>query len=166
MACQCQGCAGMEMDKYAVIDKIVAKYEGQKGSLIPVLHEAQLVFGYLSEEVQAYVAEKLDVPLSEVYGVVSFYAFFTTEPIGKYKISICLGTACYVKGSGDILAEFEKELGIKVGQTTEDNMFTLEGCRCLGACGLAPVLTVNDKVHGRLVPGDAKSIIEKYKEQG
>lgn len=166
MACQCQGCAGVETDKFAVIDKIVAKYEGQKGSLIPVLHETQLVFGYLSEEVQAYVAEKLDIPLSEVYGVVSFYALFTTEPIGKYKISICLGTACYVKGSGDILAEFEKELGIKVGETTKDNLFTLQGCRCLGACGLAPVLTVNDKVHGRLVPDDVKSIIKQYREIG
>jgi NADP-reducing hydrogenase subunit HndA len=130
-----------------------------------LLHKVQQVIGYLPEDVQAYIAEKLHIPLSEVYGVVSFYALFNTEPKGKYKISVCLGTACYVKGAGQIVAEFEKQLKVKVGETTEDGLFTLEACRCLGACGLAPVLMINDNVHGRLVPGsgDVVSIIDKYK---
>lgn len=114
---------------------------------------------------QAYIAEKLHMPLSEVYGVVSFYALFSTVPKGKYKISVCLGTACYVRGAGQILAEFEKDLQIKVGETTDDKMFTLEACRCLGACGLAPVLMVNGNVHGRLVPSDVQNIIKKYRAE-
>ncbi len=163
MSCQCQGKTGEKESKYEIIDRVVDKYQGQEGSMIPVLHEVQQAVGYLPEDVQAYVAEKMGVPLSEVYGVVSFYALFTTEPIGKYKISICLGTACYVKGSGRILEEFEKKLGIKVGETTKDGLFTLEACRCLGACGLAPVLVVNENVHGRLKITDVPDIIEKYR---
>ncbi len=163
MSCQCQ--CNTDNDKFALIDRIIERHQGQKGSLISILHQIQEVIGYLPEDVQAYVAQKLGIPLSEVYGVVSFYALFNTEPKGKYKISICLGTACYVKGSGEILSEFEKQLGIKVGQTTADGLFTLEGCRCLGACGLAPVLTVNDRVHGRLVPADVSSIIKKYRAE-
>lgn len=162
MSCQCQ-CSAEKEEKFRLIDRVVERYQGQEGSLIPVLHEIQEAIGYLPEDVQAYVAEKLNVPLSEVYGVVSFYSLFNIEPKGKYKISICLGTACYVKGAGQILAEFEKELKVKVGQTTEDGLFTLEACRCLGACGLAPVLKINEDVHGRLVPGDVNSIISKYR---
>lgn len=162
MSCQCQCNAGNEPGIYTIIDGIVEKYKGQAGSLIPVLHQTQQALGYLPENVQAYIAEKLGIPLSEVYGVVSFYTLFSTVPKGKYKISICLGTACYVKGAGDILAEFEKQLKIKVGETTEDGMFTLEACRCLGACGLAPVLTVNENVHGRLTVQDVADIVKKY----
>lgn len=164
MSCQCK-CGQVNTDeRFVQLDQIICQYKSQPGALIPVLHKAQQVFGYLPEDVQAYIAEGLNVPLSEVYGVVTFYSLFTTEPIGKYKISICLGTACYVKGAGQLLNEFEKELGIKVGETTEDGLFTLEGCRCIGACGLAPVLTINDNVHGRLVPGDIPGLIKKYKE--
>lgn len=160
MSCQCQ--CGTE-NIYEFIDRIVERYQGQEGALIPVLHQVQETAGCLPEDIQAYVAEKLGIPLSEVYGVVSFYALFSTEPKGKNKISICLGTACYVKGAGQVLSEFEKQLGIKVGETTKDGEFTLEGCRCLGACGLAPVLTVNGNVHGRLTAQDVPAIINKYK---
>lgn len=160
MSCKCQ--CGTE-NTYEFIDRIIERYRGQEGALIPVLHHVQQAAGCLREDVQAYVAEKLEIPLSEVYGVVSFYTLFCTEPKGKNKISICLGTACYVRGAGQVLAEFEKQLGIKVGQTTDDGEFTLEGCRCLGACGLAPVLTVNGNVHGRLTAADASVIINKYK---
>lgn len=163
MGCQCQCSTGKKEGKYEMIDRIVEKYKGQAGSLIPVLHEVQENLGYLPEDVQICVAEKMGVPLSEVYGVVSFYSLFTTIPKGKHKISVCLGTACYVRGSGQIVSEFEKQLKIKVGQTTEDGLFTLEACRCLGACGLAPVLTVNDNVHGRLTKKDVSEIINKYK---
>lgn len=162
MSCHCQNYAEKK-EKFMQIDRIIEHYQGQEGALIPVLHQVQETYGYLPEDVQAYIAEKLRIPLSEVYGVVSFYSLFNTEPKGKYKVSICLGTACYVKGSGQILEEFEKQLKIKVGQTSEDGIFTLEACRCLGACGLAPVLMVNDNVHGRLVPQDVASIIAKYK---
>ncbi len=163
MSCQCHGSTGEENEKFKVIDRIIEAHKGQEGALIPVLHQAQEVIGYLPEDVQAYIAEKLGIPLSEVYGVVSFYTLFSTEPKGKHVISVCLGTACYVKGSGNILAEFEKTLGVKVGGTTKDGMFTLEACRCLGACGLAPVLTVDGDVHGRLVTKDVAEIINKYK---
>jgi len=162
MSCQCQ-CTTERDERFSIVDRVVERYKGQEGALIPILHQIQEAIGYLPEDVQAYVAEKLNVPLSEVYGVVSFYALFNTEPKGKYKISICLGTACYVKGAGQILAEFEKELNIKVGGTSEDGLFTLEACRCLGACGLAPVLMINENVHGRLVPGDVPEIIKKYR---
>lgn len=162
MSCQCE--CGTKSPQFELIDRIIEHHKDEKGALIPVLHEAQESLGYLPEDVQAYIAEKLNVHLSEVYGVVSFYSLFSTVPKGKYKISICLGTACYVKGSGDILEEFEKQLGVKVGQTTDDGEFTLEGCRCLGCCGLAPVLMVNDNVHGRLTTKEVSGIINKYKE--
>lgn len=164
MSCQCHGNTGKEV-KFELIDRIIKKYDGQEGALIPILHQAQEKFGYLPEDVQAYIAERLKVPLSEVYGVVSFYTLFSTKPKGAYKISVCLGTACYVKGSGKILEEFENQLGIKVGDTTKDGMFTLEACRCLGACGLAPVLMVNDQVHGRLTEKDPAEIIKKYQNR-
>ncbi|MFZ7102973.1 MAG: NAD(P)H-dependent oxidoreductase subunit E [Peptococcaceae bacterium] len=164
MSCNCQ----CEVDKkndprYQQLDEIISKYKGQAGSLIPVLHKAQGIFGYLPEEVQIYIADGLNLPLSEVYGVVSFYSLFTTVPRGKYVINVCLGTACYVKGSGRIMDNLKKELGLEIGETTEDGLFTLEGCRCIGACGLAPVLTVNDQVHGRLTEDDVSRLIRLYK---
>ncbi len=163
MSCQCE-CGTLKSPQFELIDRIVEKHKGEKGALIPVLHEAQETLGYLPEDVQAYIAEKLNVHLSEVYGVVSFYSLFSIVPKGKYKISVCLGTACYVKGAGNIMEEFESQLGVKVGQTTEDGQFTLEGCRCLGCCGLAPVLMVNDKVYGRLTTKDVGPIIKEYKD--
>lgn len=146
------------------LDEFIDSLENKDDALIEVLHHAQGIFGYLPKEIQLYIAKKLDVAPSKVYGVVSFYTYFTTEPIGKYKISVCLGTVCFVKGSDKILEEFEKELGIKVGQSTKDLKFSLEGLRCVGACGLAPVVTVNGKVHGKVKPSDVKDIINYYKD--
>ena len=127
-----------------------------------VLQEAQNVYGYLPIEVQQMVADGLGVPLSEVFGVATFYSQFSLTPKGKYNISVCLGTACYVKGSGKILEELSKELGIEAEECTEDGKFSLTACRCIGACGLAPVITINDDVYGRLVPEDVKGILAKY----
>lgn len=136
--------------------------KSEKGGLMPALQEAQSIYGYLPKEVQIIVAEELGVSLAEVYGVVSFYAQFTIVPKGAFKIGVCLGTACYVKGSGDILAEVEKLLGIKAGEITPDARFSIDATRCIGCCGLAPVMTVNDDVYGRITPKDVKGILEKY----
>ena len=165
MSCQCKCGAGQGENQYAFIDRIIEKYKDEKGAMIPILHEVQQEKGYLPEDVQAYIAQKMGVPLSEVYGIVTFYALFNTQPKGKHRISVCLGTACYVRGSGKILEELEKQLNIKVGETTTDGQFTLEACRCLGACGLAPVLTVDDHVHGRLTTKDVADLIAKYKDE-
>jgi len=142
---------------------IVASHKNEKGALMPVLQQAQELYGYLPIEVQTIIAEEMNVPLEEIYGVVTFYSQFTLNPVGKYRIAVCLGTACYVKGAQNIIDEVSKQLKIKPGETTPDGMFTLEATRCLGCCGLAPVLTVNDDVYGRLVPGDIAGIIAKYK---
>ncbi len=141
---------------------VIQSHKDEKGALIPVLHEAQEIYGYLPIEVQTMIADGLGVPLSEVYGIVTFYTQFKLEPKGQYHIAICLGTACYVKGSGDILDEFKNKLGIDVGQCTPDAKYSLEATRCIGACGLAPVLTVNDEVYGRLTKHDVDDIMKKY----
>ena len=133
-----------------------------RGALMPALQEAQGIYGYLPKEVQIIIAEELGVSLSEVYGVVSFYSQFTIVPKGEYKIGVCLGTACYVKGSGDILAEIEKQLGIKAGQITSDAKFSIDATRCIGCCGLAPVFTVNDDVYGTITVNEVKDILSKY----
>lgn len=146
------------------LDSFIDTLENKEGSLIQVLHHAQGIFGYLPKEVQLYISEKLNVAPSKVYGVVSFYSYFTTEPKGKYKISVCLGTVCFVKGADKILAEFEKQLGIKSGETTSDLKFSLEGLRCVGACGLAPVVVVNGKVYGQVKVDQVKDIINEYKQ--
>lgn len=164
MSCQCKCGAGGE-NQYAFIDRIIEKYKDEKGAMIPILHEVQQEKGYLPEDVQAYIAQKMGVPLSEVYGIVTFYALFNTQPRGKHRISVCLGTACYVRGAGKILEELEKQLNVKVGGTTADGQFTLEACRCLGACGLAPVLTVDEHVHGRLTTKDVADLIAKYQDK-
>ena len=145
------------------LDIFINSLTTKDGSLIQVLHYAQEIFGFLPKEVQLYIAKKLDISPSKVYGVVSFYSYFTTEPKGKYKISVCLGTVCFVKGSDKILAEFEKELGIKVGETTKDLTFSLEGLRCVGACGLAPVVVINGKVYGQVKPSDVSHILDSYR---
>ena len=146
------------------LDNFIDSLPSKKGSLIQVLHTAQDIFGYLPKEVQLYISDKLNISPAKVYGVVSFYSYFTTEPIGKYKINVCLGTVCFVKGSDKILAEFEKQLGIKSGETTEDLMFTLESLRCVGACGLAPVVVVNNKVYGYVTLDQVSEILDKYKK--
>lgn len=144
------------------LDAIIEKYKDTRGALIPVLHEAQDVYGYLPLEVQRVIAEKLDIPLAEVYGVVSFYTQFSINPKGKYQINVCMGTACYVKGANEILDKFKTRLSIDVGECTEDGLFSLEACRCIGSCGLAPVVTINDDVYGKLIADDVDGIIDKY----
>ena len=144
------------------INDIIDKYKDTQGALIPVLHEVQESFGYLPIEVQKIISEGLGVPLAEIYGVVTFYTQFSTQPKGKYTVSVCLGTACYVKGSGKILEKFESILGIKAGEVTADGMFGIEACRCVGACGLAPVAMVNGEVFGRLVQADVQGICDRF----
>ncbi|WRS27111.1 NAD(P)H-dependent oxidoreductase subunit E [Oscillospiraceae bacterium MB08-C2-2] len=134
------------------------------GALMPALQKAQHIYGYLPIEVQRMVAEELSLPLEEVYGVATFYSQFSLNPKGKYKVSVCLGTACYVKGAGEIFEELGKALEIAGGECTADGKFSLEACRCIGACGLAPVLTVNEDVYGRLQPGDIADILKKYQD--
>lgn len=151
-------------EQEAKLREIIAAHKDTEGALIPVLHEAQGVYGYLPIEVQTIIAEGLGIPLAEVYGVVTFYAQFSLNPKGQYEIGVCLGTACYVKGSGDILEKFKQILGIDVGECTPDGKFSLTATRCVGACGLAPVVTVNDDVYGRLTVDDVPGILEKYME--
>ena len=150
-------------EQEAQLKEVIAQHKGQSDAMMPVLQKAQEIYGYLPIEVQTMVAEGLGVSLEQVYGVSTFYSWFTLEPKGEHLIRVCLGTSCYVKGSADILAELERQLGIKAGHTTSDGKFTLEATRCLGCCGLAPVMTVDDDVFGRLVPADVKGILEKFR---
>ena len=148
-------------------DKIIAickQFNNEPGELINVLHQAQDQLGFLSAETQELIAQELHIPTSKVYGVVSFYSFFSMTPKGKYSISVCLGTACYVRGSEKILDEYQKLLNIPVGGTTPDGKFSLASLRCVGACGLAPVSIINGKVYGRLVPDDVKGILAEYND--
>ena len=157
----CDKCAKeMEMK----LKEIIEKHKDSRGALIPVLREAQELYGYLPLEVQRTISEGLGISLAEVYGVATFYSQFALSPKGKYNISVCLGTACYVKGSGDILNKLSELLGIEAEECTADGKFSLTACRCIGACGLAPVLTVNDEVYGRLTVADVPGILDKYKD--
>lgn len=144
------------------LEEIIAKYKDTPGALIPVLHEAQELYGYLPFEVQKIIADGLDIPVAKVYGVVTFYSQFSLTPKGKYRISVCLGTACYVKGAAEILDKLKERLSIDVGECTDDGLFSLDSCRCIGACSLAPVVTINEEVYGKLVPEDIDGIIDKY----
>ena len=147
--------------------EVIAKNKELPGALLPVLHEAQEIYGYLPIEVQQMVADGLGISLSEVYGVATFYSRFSLTPKGKHKISVCLGTACYVKGADKVLAEVEKKLGIKSGECTADGLFSIDSCRCVGACGLAPVMMVDEEVYGKLTPDLVGKILDKYiKEEG
>jgi len=154
-----------DKEKFEALQRVIDEYKGKEGPLMPILHHAQEIFGCLSLDVQKYIAEKLNIPVTDIYGVVTFYSQFTLKPKGRYRIGICLGTACYVKGAQKILDELVKKLNIEVGDTTDDGRFTLEATRCLGACGLAPVMMINDDVYGRLVPEDIEGILKKYKEE-
>ena len=142
------------------VKAICDKYGNLPGELINILHEAQHLQGYLPEEMQRLIAHKLNIPVSKVYGVVTFYTFFTMTPKGKYPISVCMGTACYVRGSEKLLEEFKRVLGIEVGETTPDGKFSLDCLRCVGACGLAPVVIIGEIVYGRLQSVGVKKIIE------
>ena len=149
-------------EQEAELMSVIAKHKDQDGALIPVLHQAQEIYGYLPIEVQTMIADGLSVPLAEVYGVVTFYTQFSLNPKGEYKVGVCLGTACYVKGSGDILEKFKELLKIDVDGCTPDGKFSLEATRCIGACGLAPVFTINDDVYGRITADDVPGILAKY----
>lgn len=153
-----QGTPEQEAKLIAVIDK----YKDVKGKMMPILQEAQEIYGYLPIEVQKIIAEKTGTPLEEIFGIVSFYAQFALNPKGDVAIAVCLGTACYVKGSGDLIKKIEEKLGVEPGSTTPDGKYTLEATRCIGACGLAPVLTINEDVYGRLGVDDLADILAKY----
>ena len=143
------------------VEEVCEKFHNDPGELIAILHECQDRLGYLPEPVQRIIAGKLCIPASKVYGVVTFYSFFTMSPKGKYPVSVCLGTACYVRGADKLLEEFKRVLGIDVGQTTPDGKFSLDCLRCVGACGLAPVVMVGEHVFGRLEPKDVKKILDE-----
>jgi len=148
------------------IEEICKSFQNNAGELINVLHKTQDYLGYLPAEAQEVIAQELKIPTAKVYGVVSFYSFFTMIPKGKYPISICMGTACYVRGAERILDELKHLLGLNVGETSADGLFSLASLRCVGACGLAPVTLVGDKVYGRLASDDVKNIIDEYKTLG
>ena len=165
----CENCSPAVAGKYAELDafidglKLDLTDERRRGRLIQILHRAQHIFGYLPREVQQHVAAKMNIPESAVSGVVSFYNYFTTKPKGKYVINVCLGTACYVKGSGDVYAELQKLLGVESG-ITEDLIYSLDATRCIGCCGLAPVMTINGDVYGKITKDQVAGLLAKYKE--
>ena len=147
------------------ISAFIDEWKSKPGNLIMVLHQVQQTYGYIPRNIAIEISERLSVPLAKIYGVVTFYNFFKLEKAGKYKIQVCLGTACYIRGGDDLLKTLEKELGIGLNSTTPDGMFSIEAVRCLGCCGLAPVIVVNGNVHGRLTSKDVPAIIEQYRKQ-
>ena len=151
---------------FTKLDEFIDSLPTKQGALISVLHEAQDIFDYLPIEVQSHIAHKLDIPASKVYGVVTFYSFFTMTKKGKYRIAVCMGTACFVRGAGKVLERFERELDVKAGTTSEDGMYSLDGLRCVGACGLAPVVLVNGKVYGRIEEKDVEGVIKDFLAEG
>lgn len=153
--------SGTAEQKEALLSAI-HELQGEKGSLMPIMQKAQEIYGYLPIEVQTMISDELHVPLEKIYGVATFYSQFALNPKGRYQISVCLGTACYVKGSGDIYNKLMDLLGIVGGECTPDGKFSLDACRCVGACGLAPVMMINDEVYGRLSVDDVEAILAKY----
>lgn len=147
------------------LKEILEKYEKDKSNLIQILNQVQEKYGYISQEAQKEISEYLDISMAEVYGVITFYSRFTLEPKGKYNIAVCLGTACFVKGSEKVLDKVKEILKIDVGQTTEDGLFSIEATRCVGACGLAPVFTVNDEVYGKATPEMVESVIKRIRDE-
>lgn len=153
--------AGTKEQEIALI-KVISDHKDEKGALMPILQKAQDIYGYLPVEVQTIISNELNVPLEKIYGIVTFYSQFSLNPKGKYNVSVCLGTACYVKGSGDLFDKLQSMLGVTDGGCTGDGKFSLESCRCIGACGLAPVLTINEDVYGKLTVDDLEGILKKY----
>lgn len=167
--CQCEYTSDGQKftsDQWDQIDTVLSKFCGKPGALIPVLEEIQEISGYLPESIQRHVAKGLGIPLSIVYGVVTFYSFFTMKPRGKHQVRICLGTACHVRGSKRILEELEQDLMIEPGECTPDRSFSLEVVRCLGACGLAPVMVVDDQTHKQVKAAKLTQILKQYKDGG
>lgn len=150
-------------EQEAALKKTIAELKDTQGALMPIMQKAQEIYGYLPIEVQTMISNEMEIPLEKIYGVATFYTQFALKPKGKYKISVCLGTACYVKGAGAIFSKLEDILGISNGECTPDGIFSLDSCRCVGACGLAPVMLVNEEVYGRLIPDDIPDILAKYK---
>lgn len=155
--------AQLTEEQFQELEQFIDAMPSTKGELIQVLHKAQTIFGFLPEKVQVFVARKLNLPVAKVFGVVSFYSFFTMVPRGKFDISVCMGTACYVRGAEKVLKEFKNQLGIEVGETTEDGQYSLNALRCVGACGLAPVVMIGEKVYGRVTADMVKDIIAECK---
>ncbi len=151
-------------EQEAKLKAVIEAHKDDKSQLMKVMQDAQEIYGYLPLEVQMMISEGMDIPLEKIYGVATFYAQFSLSPKGKYNISICLGTACYVKGAGELMDKFSEKLGIGADECTADGKFSLTACRCIGACGLAPVLTVNEDVYGRLVADDVDGILAKYQD--
>ena len=163
MACKKQTVPFMGTpEQEAALKSAIAELGDQPGALMPVMQKAQEIYGYLPIEVQTMISDEMGIPLEKIYGVSTFYAQFALQPKGKYKVSVCLGTACYVKGSGDIFNKLEELLGITNGECTADSKFSLDSCRCVGACGLAPVMIINGEVYGRLTVDDIPGILAKY----
>lgn len=154
----------LKKECFTELETFINGLADKNGALISVLHKAQEIFGYLPEEVQTFVAEQLGISVAKVYGVVSFYSFFTMTPKGKFPIAVCMGTACYVRGAGKVLEDLQNQLGIKSGETTADGLFSIDALRCVGACGLAPVVLVGEDVYGRDEAKDVKAILKKYRE--
>lgn len=152
----------LPQSKIKELQTVCAEHKNDPGELINILHAAQALFGYLPREVQELIAADLHIPVSRVYGVVTFYSYFTMTPKGKHPISVCLGTACYVRGAEKVLDEFQRQLEIKVGETTPDGLFSLDCLRCVGACGLAPVVIIGGKVYGRITPEKVRDILSEY----
>ena len=148
------------------IEEIIARYENEKTPLMMILSDIQREYGYIPLEVQELISEKTGIPVAEIYGVVTFYSFFSLEPKGKYVIGVCLGTACYVKGSQQVIDKFSELLNIKPGETSADGLFTLDALRCIGACGIAPALTINGKVYPKVAVADVAKIVEEYRSLG
>jgi NADH:ubiquinone oxidoreductase subunit E len=154
-------CSLLENPKIQELDTFIDEIHAKESDLIEVLHKAQNLFGYISEELVGHISEKIGVPKAKIYGVVSFYSYFTTEPRGKNVINVCMGTACFVRGADKILRELESQLRLKSGETSIDGLYTIDSLRCVGACGLAPVVMVNDKVYGRVESSDVARIISE-----
>lgn len=163
MACKKQGVlfSGTK-EQEAALKEVISRLKDTKGSLMPILQKAQDIYGYLPIEVQTMISDDMNIPLEKIYGIATFYAQFALRPKGKNQVSVCLGTACYVKGSGEIYNKLVELLGISNGECTQDGLFSLDSCRCVGACGLAPVMMVNGEVYGRLTPDDVSDIVAKY----
>ena len=156
----CEGCNGCKIDEK--LEKIAKKYKNVEGGIISALHEVQDTYGYISSTAQKYLSKELNVPMSEIYGIITFYSRFSLVPKGKYNIQVCMGTACYVKGSEKVLNRFKEKLGIKEGETTSDGKFSIESVRCIGACGLAPAIVINEEVDGKMDEKKVDELIEKY----
>lgn len=160
--CECQCHTATDEDKFKALQGIIVDYERKESNLIQILHMAQTIFGYLPEEVLRFISAEMDMPLSKIKGVVSFYSLFSTEPKGRHTIQVCLGTACYVRGGKKVIEKLNKLLDIDVGKTTKDQRFTLEVMRCIGACGLAPALSIDGEIHKRVNPNKLQEILKKY----